>query len=82
MVAAVIAGTIFGALVPLVVLAGVDLRSFTGSTIQPGYQADAATLAVTLGGFVCSAPRSPHCALSRLAARARAASALRTVEEG
>ena len=44
-VAAVIAGTLFGALVPLVVLAGVDLRSFTGSTVQPAYQADAATLA-------------------------------------
>ena len=30
-IAAVIAGTVFGALVPLVVLAGVDLRPFTGS---------------------------------------------------
>lgn len=80
-VAAVIAGTLFGALVPLVVLAGVDLRSFTGSTVQPAYQADAATLAVTLGGFVLLGVLFTAGALL-VSRRVRAASALRTVEEG
>jgi putative ABC transport system permease protein len=80
-VAAVVAGTLFGALVPLVVLAGVDLRSFTGSTVQPAYQADAATLAVTLGGFVLLGVLFTAGALF-VSRRVRAASALRTVEEG
>ncbi|SFS13267.1 putative ABC transport system permease protein [Microbacterium sp. cf046] len=80
-IAAVIAGTVFGALVPLVVLAGVDLRSFTGSTIQPGYRVDAATLALTLGGFVLLAVLLTAIALL-VSRRVRAASALRTVEEG
>jgi len=80
-IAAVIAGTVFGALVPFVVLAGVDLRSFTGSTIQPAYRADVATLALTLGGFVLLAAVLTSVAL--LVSRGvRAASALRTVEEG
>lgn len=80
-VAAVIAGTIFGALVPLVVLAGVDLRSFTGSTLQPAYQVDPATLALTLGGFVLLAVLFTTVALL-VSRRVRASSALRTVEEG
>jgi putative ABC transport system permease protein len=80
-IAAIVAGTLFGALVPLVVLAGVDLRSFTGSTVQPGYHVDAVTLAVTLGGFVLLAAVFTATALW-VSRRARAASALRTVEEG
>jgi putative ABC transport system permease protein len=80
-VAAIIAGTVFGALVPLVVLAGVDLRSFTGSTVQPAYQIDPATLALTLGGFVLLAVLFTAVALL-VSRRVRAASALRTVEEG
>lgn len=80
-IAAIIAGTLFGALVPVVVLAGVDLRSFTGSTVQPGYHVDAVTLAITLGGFVLLAALFTAIALW-VSRRARAASALRTVEEG
>lgn len=80
-IAAIIAGTIFGALVPLVVLAGVDLRSFTGSTVQPAYSVDAATLALTLGGFLLLAALFTAVALL-VSRRARAASVLRTVEEG
>jgi putative ABC transport system permease protein len=80
-VAAVIAGTVFGAIVPLVVLAGVDLRPFTGSSVQPGYHVDAATLGVMLGGFVMLAAVFTAVALW-MSRRARAASALRTVEEG
>ena len=80
-IAAVISGTLFGALVPLVVLAGVDLRPFTGSRIQPAYHVDAATLALTLGGFVLLAV--VFTAIALLASRrVRAGSALRTVEEG
>lgn len=80
-IAAIVAGTLFGALVPVVVLAGVDLRSFTGSTVQPGYHVDAVTLAITLGGFVLLAALFTAIALW-VSRRARAASALRTVEEG
>jgi putative ABC transport system permease protein len=80
-IAAVIAGTVFGALVPLVVLAGVDLRPFTGSTVQPAYQVDAATLALTLGGFLLLAALFTGAALL-VSRRVRAASVLRTVEEG
>ncbi|MET0672964.1 MAG: ABC transporter permease [Microbacterium pygmaeum] len=80
-IAAVIAGTLFGALVPIVVLAGVDLRSFTGSSIQPAYSADAGTLALTLGGFLALAALFTAVALL-ISRRVRAASALRTVEEG
>ncbi|MCR2762982.1 ABC transporter permease [Microbacterium sp. zg.B48] len=80
-IAAVVAGTVFGALVPLVVLIGVDLRSFTGSTLQPAYQADAATLVLTLGGFLLPAAVLTAAALFA-SRRVRAARALRTAEEG
>jgi len=80
-VAAVVAGSIFGALIPVVVLAGVDLRSFTGSTVQPAYQVDAATLALTLGGFILLAVLFTAVALL-VSRRAHSASVLRTVEEG
>jgi putative ABC transport system permease protein len=80
-VAAVIAGTVFGALVPLVVLAGVDLRPFTGSTIQPGYAVDVATVALTVGGFLVLAALLTAAALL-VSRRVRAASVLRGVEEG
>jgi putative ABC transport system permease protein len=76
-IAAVIAGTVFGALVPLVILVGVDLRSFTGSTVQPAYQVDAATLAVTLGGFIGLAVLFTAVALF-VSRRLRAASVLRS----
>lgn len=80
-VAAIIAGTIFGALVPLVVLAAVDLRPFTGSSVAPAYRVDPAILALTLGGFVVVA--AALTALTLLVSRRiRAAGALRTVEEG
>lgn len=79
--AAVIAGTVFGALVPLVVLAAVDLRPFTGSSIAPGYVIDPAILALTLGGFLALAALLTAIALL-VSRRIRAAGALRTVEEG
>lgn len=79
--AAVIAGTVFGALVPLVVMAAVDLRPFTGSSVAPAYVIDPAILLLTLGGFVALAVVLTVTALL-LSRRVRAAGALRTVEEG
>ena len=76
-----IAGTVFGGLVPLVVLGAVDLRPFTGSSVQPAYQVDFATLALTLGGFVVLAVVLTAIALL-ISRRIRAAGALRTIEEG
>ncbi len=80
-VAAIIAGTVFGALVPLVVLAAVDLRPFTGSSVAPDYRVDPAILALTLGGFVVVATALTALTLL-ISRRIRAAGALRTVEEG
>jgi putative ABC transport system permease protein len=80
-VAAVIAGTLFGALVPLVVLAAVDLRPFTGSSVAPAYQIDGGVLALTLGGFLALAVLLTAIALL-VSRRIRAAGALRSVEEG
>ncbi|MDJ1115375.1 FtsX-like permease family protein [Microbacterium dauci] len=80
-VAAVVAGTLFGALVPLVVMAAVDLRPFTGSSEPPGYAVDPLLLAATAGGFIVTAAVLTGAALL-LARRTGAASALRTVEEG
>lgn len=79
--AAAIAGTVFGALIPLVVMSAVDLRPFTGSTVAPAYATDPAILLLTVGGFlvVTLVLTGTTLALSR---RSRAASALRTVEEG
>lgn len=79
--AAVIAGTVFGAVVPLVVMAAVDLRPFTGSSVAPAYVIDPAILLLTLGGFVALAVILTVIALL-LSRRVRAAGALRTVEEG
>ncbi|GAA3199476.1 ABC transporter permease [Microbacterium terregens] len=79
--AAVIGGTVFGALVPLVVMAGVDLSPFTGSTLPPGYALDPAILARTLGGFVVAAAALTALALF-ISRRVRAAAVLRIEEEG
>ncbi|MEI3868759.1 ABC transporter permease [Microbacterium sp. CCNWLW134] len=79
--AALVAGTLFGALVPLVILAGVDLRSFTGSTAQPAYAVDPVILGVTLGAFVALVTLATLIALA-VSRRARTSRLLRTVEEG
>ncbi|GAA5196149.1 FtsX-like permease family protein [Microbacterium jejuense] len=80
-VAAVVAGTLFGLLVPLVVLAAVDLRPFTGSSVAPAYQVDPGILLLTLGGFLALAVLLTAIALF-VSRRIRAAGALRNVEEG
>ena len=48
---AIIAGAILGLALPLVVLAGVDVRSFTGGTIQPRESFDPLVLLALVGGF-------------------------------
>lgn len=53
--AAVVAGSLFGATLPLLVLAAVDLRPFTGSSVAPAYALDPGIVALTLGGFVIGA---------------------------
>ncbi|WP_203581542.1 FtsX-like permease family protein [Microbacterium hibisci] len=79
--AAVIAGTVFGAIIPLVVMAAVDLRPFTGSSEAPAYAIDPGILLLTVGGFVALAVVLTAIALL-VSRRVRAAGALRTVEEG
>lgn len=79
--AALVAGTLFGAVVPLVVLTGVDLRSFTGSTAQPAYAVDPVILGVALGAFVALVTAATLIALA-VSRRARTSRLLRTVEEG
>ncbi|WP_390178721.1 FtsX-like permease family protein [Microbacterium sp. MTN4-26] len=80
-VAAVVVGAAFGAVVPLVVMAAVDLRPFTGSTISPSYALDLGILGLTLVGFVGLVATLTTIALL-VARRARLTSALRSVEEG
>jgi putative ABC transport system permease protein len=80
-IAAVVAGLVFGALLPVVVLTAVDLRAFTGSTLQPAYRADAGFLAVLVGGFVVVAALFTVIAVFA-SRRVRAATVLRTMGEG
>ncbi|GAB2701463.1 putative ABC transport system permease protein [Microbacterium marinum] len=79
--AALVAGAVFGALIPLVVMAAVDLRPFTGSTVAPAYTADAGILLLCVGGFLASAAALTAIALA-VSRRTPTGSALRTVEEG
>ncbi|WP_394289256.1 FtsX-like permease family protein [Microbacterium sp.] len=79
--AALVAGAAFGALIPLVVMAAVDLRPFTGSTVAPAYTADAGILLLCVGGFLVSAAALTAIALAA-SRRTPTESALRTVEEG
>ena len=50
-VIAIIAGALLGLVLPLVVLAGVDVRSFTGGTTQPRETLDPLVLLALVGGF-------------------------------
>lgn len=77
---AVIVGSLFGAALPLLVLAAVDLRPFTGSPVQPVYAIDPLVLGAAIGGFLLVAALLTLAALA-VSRRARAASVLRTVEE-
>lgn len=80
-VAAVVTGAVFGAAIPLLVTAAVDLRPFTGSTLSPSYALDLEILGVSLGGFVVIVAAVTTIALL-VARRARLTGALRAMEEG
>ncbi|MET0783682.1 MAG: FtsX-like permease family protein, partial [Leifsonia flava] len=78
-VVALVFGAALGIGLPLVILAGVDLRGFTGGRLQPALSVDPLlTLALVLGFAVVTA----LCTFIALFAsgRARASSILRTVE--
>lgn len=79
-VAATIGGSVLGAVLPLLVLAAVDLRPFTGAAAPPPYRVDPVILVLSVGGFLAlTAAITAVAALS--ARRAKAAAALRTVAE-
>jgi len=77
---AVVVGSIFGAALPMLVLAAVDLRPFTGSPVQPAYVADPLLLGLAVGGFLLLATLLTAAALG-ISRRARAVAILRTMEE-
>ncbi|RNE64015.1 FtsX-like permease family protein [Cryobacterium tepidiphilum] len=78
---ALVVGTVLGCALPLVVLAGVDLRPFTHGQVQPAFRLDPGLLAVVLGGFAVVVIAASAFAL-RLARRADQAGQLRSSEEG
>ncbi len=80
-VIAVIAGAILGLALPLVVLAGVDVRSFTGGTIQPRETFDPLVLLALVGGFFIVVAGAALLAIAA-ARRVDIARTLRTSGEG
>lgn len=79
-VVALVAGALLGALLPYVVLQGIDLRSFTGEDAQPAVAFDPWLIAAVLGGWVLVTAAAVALA-SRVSGDATAASALRKEEE-
>lgn len=80
-VTALVVGSLLGAGLPLVVLAGVDLRGFTGGTAPPAYAVDPLVLVTALAGFLLATAALTAVSLL-VTRRTRAATVLRTVEEG
>ncbi|WP_193509483.1 FtsX-like permease family protein [Cryobacterium sp. BB736] len=80
-VTALVVGSLLGVGLPFVVLAGVDLRGFTGGTLQPAYAVDPLVLVGALLGFLLATAALTAVSLM-VTRRARAATVLRTVEEG
>ena len=78
---AIIAGAILGLLLPLVVLAGVDLRSFTGGTTQPRETFDPLLLLALVGSFFVVVTGAALLAIAA-ARRVNIARTLRTSGEG
>ncbi|WP_419818493.1 FtsX-like permease family protein [Glaciibacter flavus] len=80
-VAAVVVGVALGIALPIVVLSGVDLRAFTGGSIQPALSIDPVATSVLVIGFL--AATALFTAVALVASRtARASSILRSVPEG
>jgi putative ABC transport system permease protein len=80
-IVAIVTGCVLGAVLPLVVLAGVDLRSFTGGSTQPAVTVDPALLAIIIGGFAVLVVIATIVAMVA-ARRVSMARTLRTSEEG
>lgn len=80
-VVAIIAGCALGAVLPFLVLAGVDLRLFTGGSQQPPVTVDPLLLLAVVGGFVVLVTVSTVAAIG-VARRVSVVRALRTSEEG
>ncbi|GAA3907671.1 FtsX-like permease family protein [Microbacterium invictum] len=78
--AALVVGGVFGALLPLLLSAVIDLRSFTTGDVAPAYRVDPLILLLTVGGFIAVTAGATLAALA-IARRARAAAILRTVED-
>lgn len=78
--AAVVAGTLYGFVLPVLLLQVVDLRPFTGGALQPAYVADPLILIAAVGGFLLVAALFTIGALA-ISRRVRAATILRTVED-
>jgi len=78
--AAVVVGGVFGALLPVLLNAVIDLRAFTTGEAAPVYAADPVILLLTVGGFTVVTAGATLAALV-VARRTRAAAILRTVED-
>lgn len=80
-IVAIVTGCILGAVLPLIVLAGVDLRPFTGGVLQPVITLDPALLGIVIGGFALLVVVATAIAMAA-ARRVSLARTLRTSEEG
>ncbi|HEX5859769.1 MAG TPA: FtsX-like permease family protein [Microbacterium sp.] len=78
--AAIVAGTLYGFALPVLLLQVVDLRPFTGGAVQPAYVVDPLVLLTAVGGFLLVAALFTLAALA-VSRRVRAATILRTVED-
>jgi putative ABC transport system permease protein len=80
-VVSIVVGSLLGVGLPLVVLAGVDLRPFTGGTEQPALAIDPWLMSLILGGFLVVLLLVMIITLA-IARRISTAGAIRTAEEG
>lgn len=80
-IVAIVTGCILGAALPLIVLAGVDLRPFTGGVLQPVITLDPVLLGAVVGGFALLVVVATAIAMAA-ARRVSLARTLRTSEEG
>jgi putative ABC transport system permease protein len=78
---AVVAGVLLGATVPLVVLPGVDLRSFTGGSAPPAVTYDWGLVAAVVAASVIVSAAAAAAA-AHIGGRVSAARAMRKEEEG
>ena len=80
-VVAVVVGALLGALLPFVVLQGIDLRAFTAGDAQPAVAYDPWLITAVLAGSVL-VTAAAAAAASRIGNRVNAARAMRKEEEG